>query len=139
MKYTIPLHIFFHYTRIMEKDLCRGLYTSLFCVIIPTLFPYFLRFWYIPTSCYILNVFYYLCIYSLGTRPFARGNYIACYIILYCFVSDIFYVSMQDATRSSSPPCTYNYAVHDDQLSTIKLMIIDKNLCIYCVTSILAS
>ena len=46
MKYTIPLHIFFHYTRIMEKDLCRGLYTSLFCVIIPTLFPYFLRFWY---------------------------------------------------------------------------------------------
>ena len=46
MKYTILLHIFFHYTRIMEKDLCRGLYTSLFCVIIPTLFPYFLRFWY---------------------------------------------------------------------------------------------
>ena len=46
MKYTIPLHIFFRYTRIMEKDFCRGLYTSLFCVIIPTLFPYFLRFWY---------------------------------------------------------------------------------------------
>ena len=60
MKYTIPLHIFFHYTRIMEKDLCRGLYTSLFCVIIPTLFPYFLRFWYpyilLHFKCFLLLV-----------------------------------------------------------------------------------
>ena len=59
-EYTIPLHIFFHYTRIMEKDLCRGLYTSLFCVIIPTLFPYFLRFWYpyilLHFKCFLLLV-----------------------------------------------------------------------------------
>ena len=27
VKCTNPLHIFFHYTRIMEKDPCRGLYT----------------------------------------------------------------------------------------------------------------
>ena len=30
--YTIPLHIFFHYTRIMEKDLCRGVvYFTVLC------------------------------------------------------------------------------------------------------------
>ena len=44
----------------MEKDLCRGLYTSLFCVIIPTLFPYFLRFWYpyilLHFKCFLLLV-----------------------------------------------------------------------------------
>ena len=46
MKYTIPLHIFFHYTRIWKKIFVGGLYTSLFCAIIPALFPYFLPFWY---------------------------------------------------------------------------------------------
>ena len=44
----------------MEKDLCRGLYTSLFCVIIPTLFPYFLQFWYpyilLHFKCFLLLV-----------------------------------------------------------------------------------
>ena len=43
--YNPPTYLFSLYTY-MEKDLCRGLYTSLFCVIIPTLFPYFLPFWY---------------------------------------------------------------------------------------------
>ena len=63
MKYTIPLHIFFSlYTYYnMEKDLCKGLYTSLFCVIIPTLFPYFLRFWYpyilLHFKCFLLLVY----------------------------------------------------------------------------------
>ena len=46
----------------MEKDLCRGLYTSLFCVIIPTLFPYFLQFWYpyilLHFKCFLLLVLY---------------------------------------------------------------------------------
>ena len=47
----------------MEKDLCRGLYTSLFCVIIPTLFPYFLRFWYpyilLHFKCFLLLYMYH--------------------------------------------------------------------------------
>ena len=61
MKYTTPLQRSFSIYMYNEKRYVGGLYTSLFCVIIPTLFPYFLRFWYsIPTSCYILNVFYHL-------------------------------------------------------------------------------
>ena len=43
--YNPPTYLFSLYTY-MEKDLCRGLYTSLFCAIIPALFPYFLPFWY---------------------------------------------------------------------------------------------
>ena len=57
--FTNPLHIFFQYMCIMKKDSCRGLYTWLFHVII---LPCFCNFCCsaIPTSCYILNVFYYL-------------------------------------------------------------------------------
>ena len=57
--YNPPTYLFSLYTY-MEKDLCRGLYTSLFCVIIPTLFPYFLRFWYpyilLHFKCFLLLV-----------------------------------------------------------------------------------
>ena len=44
-----------------EKRYVGGLYTSLFCVIIPTLFPYFLRFWYpyilLHFKCFLLLVY----------------------------------------------------------------------------------
>ena len=56
----------------MEKDLCKGLYTSLFCVIIPTLFPYFLRFWYpyilLHFKCFLLLV---KCELGPIPRPFS--------------------------------------------------------------------
>ena len=57
----------------MEKDLCRGLYTSLFCVIIPTLFPYFLRFWYpyilLHFKCFLLLVTYRLAVAQAKLVP----------------------------------------------------------------------
>ena len=45
----LSLDIFFHHTHIMERGVCRGLYTELFHAIIPTLFPYYLSFC-TPTS-----------------------------------------------------------------------------------------
>ena len=61
VKYTIPLHIFFHYTRIWKKISVGGLYTSLFCAIIPALFPYFLPFWY-PCILLHFQMFFITCI-----------------------------------------------------------------------------
>ena len=46
MKYTTPLQRSFSIYVNNEKRYVGGLYTSLFCVIIPALFPYFLPFWY---------------------------------------------------------------------------------------------
>ena len=58
MKYTTPYRDLFPYN---EKRYVGGLYTSLFCVIIPTLFPYFLRFWYpyilLHFKCFLLLVY----------------------------------------------------------------------------------
>ena len=68
MKYTIPLHIFFHYTRIWKKISVGGLYTSLFCAIIPTLFPYFLPFWY-PYILLHFQMFFITCIIATGHIP----------------------------------------------------------------------
>ena len=60
MKYSIPLHIFFHYTRIWKKISVGGLNTSLFCAIIPTLFPYFFPFWY-PYILLHFEMFFITC------------------------------------------------------------------------------
>ena len=58
--YIPPLHLFFFITRVYGKRSREGgLYTSLFCVIIPTLFPYFLLFWY-PYILLHFPCFYYL-------------------------------------------------------------------------------
>ena len=46
VKYTTPLQRSFSIYVYNEKRYVGGLYTSLFCVIIPTLFLYFLPFWY---------------------------------------------------------------------------------------------
>ena len=56
MKYTTPLQRSCSIYMYNEKRYVGGLYTSLFCAIIPTLFPYFLPFWY-PYSCYIFKCF----------------------------------------------------------------------------------
>ena len=80
MKYTIPLHIFFHYTCIWKEISVGGLYTSLFCAIIPTLFPYFLLFWY-PYILLHFQMFFITCSImsacarassSVATRPRPR-------------------------------------------------------------------
>ena len=74
MKYTITLHIFFHYTRIWKKISVGGLYTSLFCAIIPALFPYFLPFWY-PYILLRFQMFFITCIVlnSPHISPFSYG------------------------------------------------------------------
>jgi len=57
--------LFFFDMHIMGKDPCRGaVYLIVLCdhpSLVSVLFAILLR---IPTSCYILNVFYYLSIYS---------------------------------------------------------------------------
>ena len=54
--YNPPTYLFSLYTYIWKKISVGGLYTSLFCAIIPALFPYFCRSG-IPTSCYIFKCF----------------------------------------------------------------------------------
>ena len=63
--YNPPTYLF-HYTRIWNKISVWGLYTSLFCAIIPTLFPYFCRSG-IPTSCHIFKCFLLLVHYNRFT------------------------------------------------------------------------
>ena len=57
VKYTISPTYLSSLFMYMEKDLCRGdCILHGFCVIIPTLFPYFCRSGF-PTSCYIFKCF----------------------------------------------------------------------------------
>ena len=64
MKYSIPLQrsfsIIYMYN---EKRYVGGLNTSLFCAIIPTLFPYFLPFWY-PYILLHFEMFFITCLRS---------------------------------------------------------------------------
>ena len=64
MKYTIPLHIFFHYTRIWKKDLCRGVvYFTVLCdhpCLVSLLFAVLVSLHPVTFS----NVFYYCLVVS---------------------------------------------------------------------------
>ena len=60
VKYTTPLQRSFSIYVYNEKRYVGGLYTSLFCVIIPTLFPYFLPFWY-PYILLHFQMFFITC------------------------------------------------------------------------------
>ena len=60
MKYTTPLQRSFSIYVYNEKRYVGGLYTSLFCAIIPTLFPYFLPFWY-PYILLHFQMFFITC------------------------------------------------------------------------------
>ena len=54
-------------TSIWNKISVGVLYISLFCAIIPTLFPYFLPFWY-PYILSHFQMFFITCIYTRGNR-----------------------------------------------------------------------
>ena len=66
MKYTIPLHFFFHYTCIWKKISVGGLYTSLFCAINPYLVSLLFAVLVSLHPVTFSNVFYYL-FYILAT------------------------------------------------------------------------
>ena len=61
VKYTTPLQRSFSIYMYNEKRYVGGLYTSLFCAIIPTLFPYFLPFWY-PYILLHFQMFFITCL-----------------------------------------------------------------------------
>ena len=106
MKYTIPLHIFFHYTRIWKKISVGGLYTSLFCAIIPALFPYFLPFWY-PYILLHFQMFFITCrIVGCGTCGVSHVLNNHCSVFCTCLHSNM-HIHAHARTCAQTRTCSH--------------------------------